>query len=552
MITELHVENLAIIQEARVAFRGGFTALTGETGAGKSLLIDALELCLGERADTELVRTGATKASVQLVVDLSARSDALSALATLGIDSEEGVIYIQREVLAEGRSQARINGKSVPVATLREVGALIVDLHGQHQHQALLNQETHVLYLDNWIGSDASTLKATVAAKFAEWQEAKRKYEALQRGIQEREQRLDMLRFQVNEIESFSPVEGEEADLTALLGRLQNVEKISSATQRALAVLSEGEANARDLLAMGLKEAEEVNRLDPSLDISELQESLVDLQESVYRLQSYLDALDSDPGTLEATVERLDGLKRLKRKYGETEAEILAYLESAQVELADLTDAEASEGTLHAALMAAFEGLKSAFEALTALRTSRSQEFSLDVQKHLADLSMERTRFSVSIRPGEASSSGTDFVEFLFSANAGEELKPLAKIASGGEISRVMLAMKSALAGRAGVPTLIFDEVDTGLGGAAAAAVGKKIRALSEHYQVLAISHLPQVASQAMAQFLIQKHEVGGRVVTDVVPLSDADRVKEIARMLAGDLVSEHAVANAREMLRLL
>lgn len=552
MITELHVENLAIIQEARVAFRGGFTALTGETGAGKSLLIDALELCLGERADTELVRTGATKASVQLVVDLSARSDALSALATLGIDSEEGVIYIQREVLAEGRSQARINGKSVPVATLREVGALIVDLHGQHQHQALLNQETHVLYLDNWIGSDASTLKATVAAKFAEWQEAKRKYEALQRGIQEREQRLDMLRFQVNEIESFSPVEGEEADLTALLGRLQNVEKISSATQRALAVLSEGEANARDLLAMGLKEAEEVNRLDPSLDISELQESLVDLQESVYRLQSYLDALDSDPGTLEATVERLDGLKRLKRKYGETEAEILAYLESAQVELADLTDAEASEGTLHAALMAAFEGLKSAFEALTALRTSRSQEFSLDVQKHLADLSMERTRFSVSIRPGEASSSGTDFVEFLFSANAGEELKPLAKIASGGEISRVMLAMKSALAGRAGVPTLIFDEVDTGLGGATAAAVGKKIRALSEHYQVLAISHLPQVASQAMAQFLIQKHEVGGRVVTDVVPLSDADRVKEIARMLAGDLVSEHAVANAREMLRLL
>jgi len=552
MITELHVENLAIIQEARVSFRDGFTALTGETGAGKSLLIDALELCLGERADTELVRTGATKASVQLVIDLSARPDALRAIEGLGIESEDDVLYISREVLAEGRSQARINGKSVPLATLREVGQLIVDLHGQHQHQALLNQETHVLYLDNWIGAEVVTLKAKVAERYQIWQDTKRKYDALQRGIQEREQRLDMLRFQVNEIESFDPVAGEEADLNALLGRLKNVEKISDAAQKALAVLSDSEVNARDLLAMGLKEAEEVNRLDPTLDVSELQESLVDLQESIYKLQSYLEQLDNDPATLEATIERLDGLKRLKRKYGETEEEILAYLVSAQEELADLTDATASEEVLHQGLIDAHRELESAFAELTALRTSKSSDFSLDVRKHLADLSMEKTLFSVQIKPGEPSAAGLDFVEFLFSANTGEEPKPLAKIASGGEISRVMLAMKSALAGRAGVPTLIFDEVDTGLGGAAAAAVGKKIRALSEHYQVLAISHLPQVASQANQHFRIQKQEVGGRVQTDIVLLSEAERVNEIARMLAGDSVSEHAVANARDLLRLL
>ena len=552
MITELHVENLAIIQSANVSFRQGFSALTGETGAGKSLLIDALELCLGERADTELVRTGATKASVQLVVDLSARPEVLAQISDFGVENEAGVIYIQREVFAEGRSQARVNGKSVPISVLRELGGLIVDLHGQHQHQALLNQDTHVEYLDGWIGEPAVQLKSVVAEKYVSWQEAKRKYDALQKGIQEREQRLDLLRFQDNEIESFSPLPGEEAELVNVLSRLKNLEKISGAGQRALAVLSEDEVNARDLLAMGLKEAEEVNRLDPSLDISELQESLVDLQEAVYRIQAYLEGLDSDPASLEATVERMDGLKRLKRKYGENEDDILAYLVSAQEELATLTDVEASEETLLLALNASIEELNVAFDALTELRQSRSTDFSLDVQSHLADLSMGKTQFSVSIRRGDAGTAGRDFVEFLFSANAGEELKPLAKIASGGEISRVMLAMKSALAGRAGVPTLIFDEVDTGLGGAAAAAVGKKIRALSEHYQVLAISHLPQVASQANEHFRIQKHEVDGRVQTDVVPLTEEERVHEIARMLAGDEVSQHAVANARDLLRLI
>lgn len=552
MITELHVENLAIIQQARVIFRDGFTALTGETGAGKSLLIDALELCLGERADTELVRTGATKASVQLVIDLSNSPEILSTLADIGIDSEEGLIYIQREVQAEGRSQARVNGKSVPVATLRQLGELIVDLHGQHQHQALLDQETHVVYLDSWIGKDASELKQAVAERYSTWQEAKRKYEALQRGIQEREQRLDLLRFQVQEIETFSPVEGEESELNSLLVRLKNSERISDATQRAITVLSEGETNARDLLARGLKDAEEVERLDSTLDLSELREALVDLEESIHKIQSYFDSLENDPDALETAVERLDGLKRLKRKYGETETEILEFLSRAQQELSDLTDVEASEESLHSTLITAESALSETYDRLTELRKGRSRDFADDVRKHLADLSMEKTLFEVRISPGEATSGGRDFVEFLFSANSGEELKPLAKIASGGEISRVMLAMKSALAGRAGVPTLIFDEVDTGLGGAAAAAVGKKIRALSEHYQVLAISHLPQVASQANEQLRIQKNEVDGRVQTVIVPLSESERVQEIARMLAGDSVSEHAVANAKEMLRLL
>lgn len=552
MIVELHVENLAIIHRSQIQFRDGFTALTGETGAGKSLLIDALELCLGERADTELVRTGASKASVQLVVDLSQHPSLLSSLTDLGVDHESGQIFIQREVLAEGRSQARVNGKSVPVGTLREIGNRIVDLHGQHQHQALLNPETHVQYLDDWIGKPSFDLQAEVSIRYAAWLEAKRKFDALQRGIKEREQRLDMLRFQVKEIEDFAPIEGEEAELTALLGRLKNMEKISGAASRALAVLSDGETNARDLLALGLKDTEEVGRLDPTYEPVELTQALALLEEAIHDLQSYVDQLESDPEALENAVERIDGLKRLKRKYGESEVEILDFLERARQELDDLTDVEASEESLKALLAKSEADLAAIAAELTALRTSRAKDFSQDVRDHLADLSMGKTLFEVSIRPGEPTPTGSDVVEFLFSANAGEDTKPLAKIASGGEISRVMLAMKSALAGRAGVPTLIFDEVDTGLGGAAAAAVGKKIRALGEHYQVLAISHLPQVASQANEQFRIQKDEVSGRVETSVVLLSEEERVSEIARMLAGDEVSEHAVANAKAMLRLL
>lgn len=552
MISELHVENLAIIQKASVSFRNGFSALTGETGAGKSLLIDALELCLGERADTELVRTGATKASVQLTVDLSQSPSILRSIEELGIESELGVIYIQRDVFAEGRSQARINHKPVPVSVLREIGSQIVDLHGQHQHQALLDEETHIKYLDAWIGSEITALKSKSAVAYQEWQDAKRKYDALQRGIQEREQRVDMLTFQVNEIESFGVVDGEEKELSTSLARLANAEKIASAAQRALASLSDNEINARDLVAVGVKEVEDIAKMDDSLEITDLLESLELLQEGIHNLQNYLDKIDSDPGSLEITIERLDGLKKLKRKYGETETEILDFLHNARTELDNLTDIEASEETLLTSLNDAFAALTIACKAVTALRSSKSIEFSHDVQRHLADLSMEKTRFTVNLRPIDPTPDGADFVEFLFSANTGEELKPLAKIASGGEISRVMLAMKSALAGRAGVPTLIFDEVDTGLGGAAAAAVGKKIRALSEHYQVLAISHLPQVASQANEHFRIQKGESGGRVQTDIILLSEDERIHEIARMLAGDSVSEHAVANAKDLLRLL
>lgn len=551
MIAELRVENLAIINHVELSFDGGFSVLTGETGAGKSLMIDALELALGERADTDLVRTGAAKASVQLVLDLSSRPDLLPSFLELGLELEDGRLFILREVFAEGRSAARVNGRSVPVATLKALGRLIVDLHGQHQHQALLDPLTHVGYLDQWIGEDAFSALEHVGERYADFAAVKARMDALKRGMREREQRLDMLRFQLNEIRSFAPVEGEEEELTATLSRLKNLERITSSVRLALSSLSEGEVNARDLLAGGSSAVSDALRFDSSLEsvASGLEAAVVNLDEATHALSSYFERLDSDPGLLDLTTERVDGLKRLKRKYGESEAAILAFCLSAEEELATLEDAEASEESLAAQLASASSALAVACGKLTAVRRARADAFVESVRAHLDDLSMGKARLEVSIRACEPSATGADEVEFLFSANAGEPPKSLAKIASGGEVSRVMLALKSALAGRAGVPTLLFDEVDTGLGGKAAAAVGRKLAALGAFYQVIAISHLPQVAACAAHQYRIEKREEGGRSQTSVVPLSAEDRVEEIARMLAGDTVTETALANARELL---
>ncbi len=549
MIVELRVENLAIIKQVEVHFLGGFSVMTGETGAGKSLLIDALELALGERADTELVRTGSPKASVQLVADLSHSPAIREWCSAESIELEENRLIIHREVYAEGRSQAKVNGRTIPVATLRVLGKQLVDLHGQHQHQSLFDPETHIEFLDLWIGPEVVSLKLKVAAHFETFSELKRRADALKRNVRDREQKIDMLRFQVDEISNFAPVVGEEDELLSSLSRMRNLERISQAVAKALDVLSEGESNARDLLGIGLQAVEEAARFDATLSTSDLETASVALNEGINVLSHYVDTLEMDPQLLETMDDRLDALRKLKRKYGDSEQEILSFLDSASRELSDLENAEASQETIEAEVTEAHSRLIELCEALSQLRHEKSELFTKEVQEHLKDLSMSRAVLSARMMPIEPTATGSDTLEFLFSANAGEVAKPLAKIASGGEISRVMLALKSVLAGRAGVPTLIFDEVDTGLGGQAATSVGRKIRELGKHYQVISISHLPQVAAQGTHQYRIEKSEEGGRVATQVVKLSGEERVDEIARMLAGDQISESARANARELL---
>lgn len=551
MLVELTVENIAIIERSQIALGPGFTVLTGETGAGKSLLVDAIELALGERADSELVRAGARKANVSLAVDLSGSPDLRLRCQELGIELEDGMLHIQREVLVEGRSQCRVGGKLTQVSALKQLGGYLVDLHGQHDHQSLLDPVRHIGFLDDWIGAPARSLLQELSGLHCEALEARQRLAALRAGMRDREHKLDLLRFQVQEIEAVEPRPGEMEELDAQLSRLKNVERLASSASAALQALQGGESNAADGLRSAVKAIEEVARFDPSIEevLDTLRAALIQLEEGAHDLAGYAEGLDSDPARLEEVAERIDSLRRLRRKYGEDEAAVLDFLETARRELDVLSDAEASEESLLDVVNRTEAELAARAAELSSLRKERSIEFAQLVQSELRELAMERAVFEVSFRSKAPDAFGMDEVEFFFSANAGEPPRPLSKIASGGEISRVMLGIKTAMAGRAGVPTLIFDEVDAGLGGKAAATVARKLEQLARHYQVLVISHLPQIAARAGTHFRIEKVELSGRVATQVRLLSEPERVEEIARMLAGDHVTESAIANAREML---
>lgn len=551
MIRELAVENLAIIEKAVLTFESGFTALTGETGAGKSLLVDAIELALGERADSDLVRTGSPKATVQLTADLSEAAGVRAACIEAGYAVEDDLLILSREVSAEGRSTCRINGRTAPVSVLKTLGNALVDLHGQHDHQALLHPEAHLGYLDRWIGSPLGELLRPVASAHEAYADAVRRLEAFQRTNQLREQRLDLLRYQVNEITEAAPQEGESEELEAQLIRLRNAEKLVTASASALTSLSDDEAAATELIARAVSAIEAVTRFDAALEpIAEsLRNVQIEAEEAASALRDYMESLEADPGALDLATERLDLLKRLRRKYGATEAEVLAHLATAQEELAMLEDAEANEESLGRTVETTRADLMAACAGLTALRTDYAARFAIEIQRELRDLAMAKAEFSVSILAHEPTANGADAVQFFFSANPGESPKPLAKIASGGEMSRVMLAIKSGLAGKDGVPTLIFDEVDAGLGGRAAATVARKLEELARHAQVLVISHSPQIASRANVHYRIEKVERDGRVVTEIRRLDADEREQEIARMLAGEHVTDAALANARALL---
>lgn len=551
MLQEITVENIAIIDQASIPLAQGFTALTGETGAGKSLLIDSIGLALGGRADSDLVRAGARKATVHLLADIRANPLALAKCAQLGVDAEEGLLIVHRELSAEGRSTVRINGKPVAVATLREIGALLVDLHGQHDHQSLLQVEKQIDFLDSWIGSEALALVAEVSERHAHLENLRRRLASLRTGQREREQRADMLRFQIEEISAAELRPNESEELETLLRRLQNAEKLRVAALAAIENLAEAEGSASERLALANRDFDALADLDPSLsDLTEpLRTAEITLRETTRELRAYAESLDEDPETLQLTADRIDLLARLKRKYGETEEAILDYLQLAQTELAELEDLSTDGSGLETQIQDAATNLQSQADQLTRLRTAKAKLFQAAVQEHVRDLAMEKAAFEVRFEKVTIQPKGQDYVEFYFTANPGEPPRPLSKVASGGELSRVMLAIKVASAGRAGVPSLIFDEVDTGLSGRAAAVTAKKLEQLAQHYQVIVISHLPQIAGRATTHFRIEKTEKAARVTTTVRLLQGEQRVDEIARMLAGERVGDSARANARELL---
>ncbi len=558
MLRELHVSNFALIDRLDLLFGEGLNILTGETGAGKSIIIDALGLALGERASGgDLVRTGADRATVEAVFDMSgAPPETRERLAAAGLDSEDDdLLLVTRELSrASGKSQCRINGRLMPVASLREIGDGLVDVHGQHEHQSLLAADRHIDILDNWCGKEALALREQTAAQSADVNALKREREQLRTDARERARTLDLYRFQQEEITAARLKAGEEDELAAERSRLANAEKLYAASSESYALLSgaeRGGGSALDALNSALASVEHAAGLDDRLQpVAEALRGAVSFAEDAsHELRVYQEAVEFNPERLEEIDSRLDLLRSLKRKYGETVDEIIAYGQQLTAKLDRLENAEAREDELNAAIAKGETTLAATAARLTKVRQKGSVEFARGILGELDDLGMAQTKFEVEIAPMPVAAKGADRVEFLLSPNPGEPLRPLAKIASGGEMSRIMLAMKSVLARTGSVSTMIFDEIDVGVGGRTAQTIADKLDGLAACAQILCITHLPQIASRADTHFLIEKRVDAGRTTVSVVTLDAEARVEEIARMLGGSRRTEAVVQHAREML---
>jgi len=549
MLELLHIENIAIIERADILFGGGFNALTGETGAGKSIVIDALGAVLGQRTSRELIRTGAEKAFVSAA--FSAVPAELPGLAENGFAPEEdGTLLLQRELYADGKNVCRVGGRPVTVAQLKRIGASLLNIHGQHDGQQLLDEEQHLVYLDRF-GRVEGELGA-YRASYDAMRETRRAIDALRMDEAEKARRVDMLRHQIGELERAELQEGEES-LLARRNILRNGEKFLSAVSRADACLNGGDEGLGAVSA--IKEAEDALHGLRSLgdEFVELSHRLEALRCEAYDLAETIrdkkDEYDFSPQELDAVESRCDQLYRLKKKYGSSVEEMLDYLERSREELERIEYADDRVEQLTQKLQKQEKAAREAARTLSECRHTAARELEERISRELRELDMPKLRFSIDFQEKELSEDGTDAVEFLMSANVGETLRPIQKIASGGELSRIMLALKNVLAEQDSVMTMVFDEVDTGVSGRAAQRVAEKLAKLSRTRQVLCVTHLPQLAAMADTHFGVEKGEENGRTLTKVVSLDRAARRSEIARLSGGDHPSETMIAGAEELL---
>ena len=550
MLELLHIENIAIIERADIAFGSGFNALTGETGAGKSIVIDALGAVLGQRTSRELIRTGAEKAFVSAT--FGGVPAELPGLEENGLAPEEdGTLLLQRELYGDGKNVCRVSGRPVTVAQLRRIGASLLNIHGQHDGQQLLDEEQHLFYLDRFGRVDAEL--AAYRERFDAWRATKREMDALKMDEAEKARRVDMLHHQIDELERADLQEGEEETLLARRNILRNGEKFLSAISAADACLNGGDESLGAVSA--IKEAEDAlrglrNLGDEFVELSDRLESLrceaYDLAETI---RDKKDEYDFSPQELDAVESRCDQLYRLKKKYGSSVEEMLAYLERSREELDRIEYADDRLAQLAEKCTAQERAAREAARVLTDKRRAAAKELETRISRELSELDMPKLRFSIDFQEKELSEDGTDTVEFLMSANVGEDLRPIRKIASGGELSRIMLALKNVLAEQDSVMTMVFDEVDTGVSGRAAQRVAEKLARLSRTRQVLCVTHLPQLTAMADVHFGVEKGEENGRTLTRVRELDRAARRAEIARMSGGDQPSETMLSGAEELL---
>ena len=559
MLLRLNIRHLALIDGAEIEFAPGLNVLTGETGAGKSIVVDAVNLVLGERAARELVMQGEKSARAEAIFDTEGNEAIAKELDALGLEAEEGLLFLTRELSESGRSVCRVNGEIVPLATLRRISSQLLDIHGQHEHQLLLDSRNHVSYLDAFGGEELETVRARVRAAYGAWREASSRLSRLRQSVQEREQRIDMLRFQTEELQAAAMTAGEEEELESRRTFYRNAGRITEAFTEARTLLSEGTEDgesALSLLRRAVGALSSVSRLDAAYEAlhARLDGLYYEAEDAARELSGLLDGMEYDAKDAERVEGRLDLLHRLGRKYGPGTEEMLRYLARAEEELNGLESSEEQAEHLEREEARLLSALRAESDALTALRKKAAERFTREIEGQLRDLGMKNARMAVSFGDAEGeehfTENGQDRVELLFSANLGQEPRPLSKVASGGELSRLMLALKNLSAKKPGVPrSMVFDEIDTGISGRMAQVVAEKMTEIGDRHQVICVTHLPQIAAMADAQYQVSKVEADGRTRTGVIRLDAAGRAEELARMVGGAAGSglEHAERMLRE-----
>ena len=555
MLQELTIDNLAIIDHLSLEFDDHMTVLTGETGAGKSIIIDAVSLLAGGRGSQEFIRKGEEKLSLQGQFEIPKLPGYVAQLDELGISHDDGALIISREIHRSGRNTIRVNGTLVNAATLKQLGSGLVDIQGQNEHQLLLRPEAHLGMLDQFANTKVQPLLASYQEQYQEYRRLEAAVNQKKANEQQWAQRLDMLRYQVKEIGDADLRADEEDELIAERERLEHFQQIATTLQQVVGVLNDDEeAPVLDQVATIMNAAQEIAPFDPEYD--DLAQSLSDayysLQDVANQAGHQLDSLEFDEERLATINARLATIADLEHKYGESLADVLAYYDQIKEELTDMEAAADSGSDLEERLNAVQADLLNQGNALSQVRQTAARKLAKQVHTQLKELYMDKAVFEVNFvktKKPVFSATGIDQVEFYIQTNPGEAMGPLARIASGGELSRVMLALKTIFAQGEGVTSIIFDEVDTGVSGRVAQAIADKIRLIAEGSQVLCITHLPQVAAVAQHHLLIQKRVHDQRTTTSVTPLNTNQRVEELARMLAGDTITKLAREHASELL---
>ena len=549
MLINLTIANFAIIDRLEVQFDEGFNVLTGETGAGKSIILDAFGLLLGDRARPDLVRAGASEATVEALFDLTGRDDILHAFTAAGFSVDDELV-LRRIVQSGGRSRAYVNGNLVTLAQLQPLSELLVTVCGQHEHQSLLQRNVHLTVLDRFGNLDEPL--RLYRESYGLMKKISQQLECLEGAERDRQQRLDFLRHQADEITSAQLLPGEEEELLAERLLLQNAERLAGVTRGGYETLYEGNGAVCEVLGGVVSELQSVGEIDPELaDLAEtVQRSLFELEDVSTGLRSYLGRIAFEPNRLEVIEERLATLTRLKRKYAPAVEEILGLLENFAQEIAELENTQETRDNLSEELVTLSLESRAMGETLSAARKKAAQALEVGLLEEMAALAMPGASFGVAfVELGSPGPDGHERVEFMVSSNPGEPLMPLAKVASGGELSRMMLALKRLAPEADRVPTVIFDEVDAGIGGAAATAVGRKLQVVSRTSQILCVTHLPQVAAFADHHHRVVKRELDGRTLTKMEHLGSDERAQEMARMLGGATVTEQTLLHAKELI---